>query len=246
MSKIEVVAKNVEKAIAEGLKQLGLTQDEVDIRIIEEGGLFKKAKVELSYEGKEKTESAEVVKEEVKKDKKQDKKQAKQEVKESKQEDKKPQTTQKADGDIEKCGKDFLKGLFEKLNVTAEVEVVKNQDGTSFNISGEKINDLIGYRGETLNAIQYILSIVVKNANANAGKIFVDVEDYKKRREQSLINLGQRLAAKCIKIQKPVRLEPMTAYERRIIHAALSENEQVYTKSEGEEPRRYLVIIPKK
>ena len=244
MKKVQITAKTVQKAIEQGLKELGATQDEVDIKILEEGGFFKKAKVELilDKEVEEKKALEEKQKEdqeekEVKKPKKENKEKVKEEVKEVKTEEKE---------DMFSYATKFLTGLCEKMNVQAEITYFETEDSVTFNASGEKVSSLIGKRGETLNAIQDILSNVMKNANYREKKFYFDVENYKNRREISLINLADRMAKKALKIEKPIKLERMNAYERKIIHTALQNCEGITTHSEGEEPNRYLVIIPTK
>ena len=244
MKKVQITAKTVQKAIEQGLKELGATQDEVDIKILEEGGFFKKAKVELvlDKEVEEKKALEEKQKEdqeekEVKKPKKEKKEKVKEEVKEVKIEEKE---------DMFSYATKFLTGLCEKMNVQAEITYFETEDSVTFNASGEKVSSLIGKRGETLNAIQDILSNVMKNANYREKKFYFDVENYKNRREISLINLADRMAKKALKIEKPIKLERMNAYERKIIHTALQNCEGITTHSEGEEPNRYLVIIPTK
>ena len=247
MKKIEITAKTVQKAIEQGLKELNVTQDEVDIKILDEGGLFRKAKVELILD---KEVEEQMLKEEAKKET---------EVKETKKEEKsKKEKTTKVEKE-EKVNKEevkevnmidygtnFLKGLFEKMNVEAEITSFEADGCVTFNASGEKVSTLIGKRGETLNAIQDILANVMKNANFRDKKFYFDVENYKNRREISLINLAERMAKKALKIEKPIKLERMNAYERKIIHTALQSCEGITTKSEGEEPNRHLVIIPTK
>ena len=118
------------------------------------------------------------------------------------------------------------------------------ENAITFNASGDDVSALIGKHGETLNAIQEVLVNVAKNAGYKGEKLYFDVENYKNRREISLISLGEKMAEKAKKIGKPIKLERMNAYERKIIHTALSSIEGVTTHSEGEEPNRYLVIIP--
>ena len=244
MKTIIATGKNVEKAIENGLLECGLTQEEVDIKIIDEGGFFRKAKVELSFEAKE------VVKEEKKpakeetKTKKETKKKEEKPAKDEKVE-KQEKTTENQEDAI-KVGKKFLEEFLVKFGVEAEINVVKAENGTTFAIKGEKVNELIGRRGETLNAVQEILNLVLKNNGFKQTHMFIDVEDYKTRREESLISLANRMAHKAVKINKPIKLEAMSAYERKIIHTALQADELVTTKSEGEEPNRYLVILPVK
>ena len=237
MKTIQVSAKTVEKAIKEGLEQLNATQDQVNIKILDQGGLFRKAKVELTLEELEQKEEPKAKKETKKESTKTTTKEEKKEEKETK---KQPVNLD----DARVIGGEFLKGLFNHLNIETVITSTNTEDGINYNVKGDKVSDLIGYRGETLNSIQYLLSIVLKNAGYKV-KAYLDVQNYKKRREETLISLAERLARKAIKLNKPVELEPMNAYERRIIHSALTDNEQVTTHSEGEEPNRHLIITPK-
>lgn len=237
MKTIQVTAKNVQKAIEEGLKELGVSQEEVDIKVLDEGGLFRKAKVELSYDdGKQDTKPSKEEKKADKADKKAEKKATKAEAKAEKE--------LPAKTDPEAIGKDFLKELLDKMKVQAEVEFTTTQDGVLFNASGDHVSPLIGRHGETLNAIQELLMNVLKNKGYREGRVYFDVENYKNRREVALVELAEKMAKKALKIGKPVRLERMSAYERKIIHTALQNYEGVTTQSEGEEPNRYLVVIP--
>jgi spoIIIJ-associated protein len=240
MKTIQATAKNVQKAIEQGLKELGVSQEEVDIKVLDEGGLFRKAKVELSYDdGVVEVKPSKEEKKAEKAEKKAEKKVSKEEEKSSKKEEKNSEKT-----DVEKVGKDFLKELLEKMKVQAEVEFTKTEDGVLFNASGEHVSALIGRRGETLNAIQELLKNVLKNKGYREGRVYFDVENYKNRREIALVELAERMASKAVRYGKPVRLDRMNAYERKIIHTALQNFEGVTTQSEGEEPNRHLVIIP--
>lgn len=246
MKTIQITAKNVQKAIEQGLKELGVSQEEVDIKILDEGGLFRKAKIELCYEdgniAKEKSE-----KKAEDKDKKEEPKAEKKEEK-SKEKAQKKETTEQEKTDnkesIESAGKDFLNKLLEKMRVQAEIDFAKTEDGVLFNASGDKVSALIGRHGETLNAIQELLLNVLKNKGYKEGRVYFDVENYKNRREIALVEMAEKMANKAIKLNKPVRLERMSAYERKIIHTALQNFEGVTTQSEGVEPNRHLVIIP--
>ena len=246
MKTIQITAKNVQKAIEQGLKELGVSQEEVDIKILDEGGLFRKAKIELCYEdgniAKEKSE-----KKAEDKDKKEESKAEKKEEK-SKEKAEKKETTEQEKTDnkesIESAGKDFLNKLLEKMRVQAEIDFAKTEDGVLFNASGDKVSALIGRHGETLNAIQELLLNVLKNKGYKEGRVYFDVENYKNRREIALVEMAEKMASKAIKLNKPVRLERMSAYERKIIHTALQNFEGVTTQSEGVEPNRHLVIIP--
>jgi spoIIIJ-associated protein len=253
MRTIVSTGKNVEKAIEEGLKELGVTQEQVDIKILDEGGIFRKAKVELTLDKdvEEKAPAKEEVKEE-KETKKKEKATAKKEKKEEKTEEKvekkeekpaKKSKEQNLDEAIE-LGSKFLTTLFKELNDEIIVTSTKVDGGINYNIKGEKVSSFIGYRGETLNALQYIVNMVIKNAGYKNVRAFLDVENYKEKRQETLISLAKRLAKRAIEQNKEIKLEPMNAYERRIIHTALTDS-NVETHSEGEEPNRYLVITPK-
>lgn len=240
MKTIQATAKNVQKAIEQGLKELGVSQEEVDIKVLDEGGLFRKAKVEISYDdGVTEVKPSKEEKKAEKAEKKAEKKASKEEEKTSKKEEKSSEKV-----DAEKIGKDFLNELLEKMKVQAEVEFTKTEDGVLFNASGENVSNIIGRRGETLNAIQELLKNVLKNKGYKEGRVYFDVENYKNRREIALVELAEKMANKAIKYGKPVRLERMSAYERKIIHTALQNFEGVITQSEGEEPNRHLVVIP--
>lgn len=256
--KKEFVGRNVQQAIEKGLKELGKSQEDVDIKIIDQGGFFKKAKVELIYEDAVeeniKEEENVKIKEETKKEK-----QAKCKCEENKKSTKKCTCQEEqcncdnkdCDCEIDEdkvisAGKEFLNGLFDSMNITNEISTVNTERGICFVINGDNVNELIGYRGETLNSLQFLLNIIVKNKTGISTRVLLDIENYKSRRETTLIALAERLAGKAIKTHKPVRLEPMSAYERRIIHTALQSNDKVITKSEGNEPNRRLFIIPKK
>ena len=264
--KKEFTGKNVQQAIEKGLKELGKDQEDVDIKIIEQGGFFKKAKVELIYEEDVNEEQIKIENEEIKKENKKiknDKPLKEKKTKcncdekcncneDCKCEENKCSCNEKCEchnneqnEDIVKAGTQFLLGLFKSMNIVNEVSTVETERGICFVINGDNVNELIGYRGETLNSLQFLLSVVIKNKTGINTHVLLDIENYKARRESTLIALAERLANKAIKTHKPVRLEPMTAYERRIIHTALQGNDNIITKSEGNEPNRRLFIIPK-
>lgn len=255
MKTIQSSGKNVEKAIEKALQEIGKNQDEVDIKILDEGGFFRKAKVEISYEDKEcKVENKTSEKAEEKTENKCENKTEKEteekvetEIEAKSQEEKKEVENKNLDRKpIEEFCTEFLKNLCEKMSVEAEITYSRAGNEITFNACGENAGNLIGKRGETLNAIQEIMMNSAKNAGYKNEKVYFDVENYKNRREISLINLGERMAQKAKKLGKPVKLERMNAYERKIIHTALSSIEGVSTHSEGEEPNRCLIIIPDK
>jgi spoIIIJ-associated protein len=141
----------------------------------------------------------------------------------------------------------FIKTLAEKLGAKVEAEVKQEDENLVVCMKGENAGVLIGYRGEGLSGIQYLANVIEQQneEKENRVRIFLNVENYKEKREESLKRLADRMANKAIKTGRSQRLEPMNAYERRIIHAALTDS-NVTTYSKGEEPRRYLVIEPKR
>lgn len=143
--------------------------------------------------------------------------------------------------------KSFLIDVLKNMDIDAEIEVEHESDrNIVFNISGDKMGLLIGKRGQTLNSLQYLTQLVANRYSEHYVMIILDPENYRARREQTLIQLAERLAAKAIRTGRAVQLEPMPNYERKIIHTALVNNRQITTESEGKEPNRYLMIRPVK
>ncbi len=144
-------------------------------------------------------------------------------------------------------GVEFLINVLKTMKIEAKVDVVEDGDSTIFNVSGEKMGTIIGYRGETLDSLQYLLSLVVnKDHNVPYKRITLDTENYRSKREETLKHLAEKTAAKVLKSGRAFKLEPMNPYERRIIHSALQGRDDVYTYSDGEEPRRRIVVDIKK
>lgn len=140
----------------------------------------------------------------------------------------------------------FVGNILDKMDVEATVSVSETEEYVKIDISGENVGLLIGRRGETLDAIQYLVSLVINKDRDDFKRIIVDVENYRKKREDTLEALAYRMADKVEKYKKSVTLEPMTPYERRIIHSALQSRFTIETSSIGEEPNRKVVIKFKK
>ena len=141
----------------------------------------------------------------------------------------------------------FLRNILNSMRVQAEIRIKEENDIIHIDLTGPKMGIIIGYRGETLDALQYLTSLVVnKDHNLHYKKVVLDTENYRKKREETLIRVAEKTAYKVKKIRRPYKLEPMNPYERRIIHSALQDNEYVYTFSEGEEPHRRVVVDIKK
>jgi spoIIIJ-associated protein len=154
------------------------------------------------------------------------------------------QVTVKADP-IEEA-KIFLVNVSEQMGVSVKVDITKEGKNVLFNLSGEKIALLIGKRGQTLNSLQYLTQLVINRFHEQYLNVTVDAEDYRKRRNDTLIQLAGRLAIKAVKTGQNVALEPMPSYERKVIHTALVDNKKVKTFSDGSEPHRHIVITPVK
>ena len=142
---------------------------------------------------------------------------------------------------------DFLKDVFAAMNMTVVVDVKYNADDNEMNIdlSGDDMGVLIGKRGQTLDSLQYLVSLVVNKGNEGYIRVKVDTENYRERRKSTLENLAKNMAYKVKRTRRPLHLEPMNPYERRIIHSALQNDKFVTTHSEGEEPYRHVVITLK-
>lgn len=139
----------------------------------------------------------------------------------------------------------FIANILKCVGLTAEIYITEKDDAININLYGKKMGLIIGYRGETLDSIQYLLSLVVnKSHDIPHKKVILDTENYRSKREETLKGVAIKSANRVIKTRKTLKLEPMNPYERRIIHFALQDNNLVNTYSEGEEPFRRIVIEP--
>jgi spoIIIJ-associated protein len=137
---------------------------------------------------------------------------------------------------------DFLRPIFEKMEITANLDIIHEDDQVTIRLTGEDIGIVIGRRGETLDSLQYLLSLVVNRKSSEYTRIILDVADYRQKREDTLIRLANRVADKVTRYKKSLTLEPMNPYERRIIHSTLQNHKYVDTQSVGEEPNRKVVV----
>lgn len=137
---------------------------------------------------------------------------------------------------------DFLKTVTSKMGLDLTIKAFSNDECLFFEISGKDSGTIIGKRGQTLDSIQYLTSLVVNKDTDKYTRVIVDAENYREKREKTLEQLANRLADKVHKTGKSVRLEPMNPYERKVIHATLQKNPAVTTRSEGEEPYRRVII----
>lgn len=271
---IRVSAKTVDDAITEALIQLGVTSDRLEYEVIEKGSAgflgigMKQAVIEARRKPEPKEEKIEEpvveepVKAELKKvetvqpqkaaaEKKADEpqkaafekaveKEVKEEVKkETKLVEVQPQTIEAVE--------DFLKNTMKAMDMEVELKTEIDQDGAlCVDMSGEHMGILIGKRGQTLDSLQYLANRVANKHQEGYVRVKLDTENYRARREETLRHLAKNIAHKVKRNRRPVALEPMNPYERRIIHSALQSDPYVMTHSEGEEPFRKVVITLKK
>ena len=259
MRTIEAIGKNVEDAIAKGLAQLGITREEAQIKVIDEGsrgmfGLFAKmARVEISAPELEAiVEETEEVMEEIPAPAP-ERKPARRNEKRSEKAEK---VVEKLDPIDPSTLSESSRRAFAFLTETAHLMGV-NEPGIAFaeddhglkvRVEGDHVGTLIGHRGETLDALQLLTGLVVNHHQGenDAGycRVTLDIGSYRAKREETLKSLALRLASKAKRTGRSVTLEPMNSYERRIIHSALHDYEGVTTYSEGDDPYRYVVIAP--
>ena len=255
----EFRGKTVEDATANALAELGLERDDISVEIVERGksgflGIGAvDAVIRVSYEGPEAEESApaapvqekqpeapsapapaeapkaEPVKEPAPKAKENAAAPAKK--------------SRRAEGTQAEQTEKFLSGLLEHMGVTADIEITPRKGGgLDVNLSGSGIGAVIGRRGETLDAIQHLTNYAVNKGSDKRSHINVDAENYRAKREESLVRLAEKMASKAIKYKRSMALEPMNSYERHVIHAALQDYEGVTTSSTGTEPNRRVVV----
>ena len=263
MKSCEGIGKSIEKAIDNALEQLNAKREDVDIKILEEGGLFKKAKVlvtiseDCEEEYEKRAKEIEEVEDEIldvksffkdvetliKNEEKDVKKEEKQEQKEEKKQLKEEKKANKKENKL--SGVDFIKGLLDVISPNYNLFFEEDEEKIFVKVEGGNTGDLIGYRGECLNAIQYVASVVKNEFSGKRKRFILDIENYRGKREETLKSLAHRMETRVEKSKKALKLEPMSANERRIIHTELQKSESVTTTSKGTEPNRYVVILPK-
>lgn len=268
MRSCEGTGKNIEQAVQNALLELKAAREDVDIKILSEGGFLKKAKVlvSISEDAIDKYEKREKFKESLAKEEPADEDFAenfvKQKIKMTEQpvEEKKenkirivtdeeyvaPATTKVEEKERQEkklSTEEFLNRVLKSLGLEATVEKTEDERFERYNLVGENLNDLIGHHGDCMLALSHIMSLVCKSENRK--KIVLDVEGYREKRAESLRTLAERIANKVVKSGRYYKLEPMDASERKVIHLALQEDDRVTTLSKGEEPNRYLIVFPK-
>lgn len=251
----EFTAKNVDDAITEACENFCVTSDKLDYEVVSNGssgflGINAKPAIIKARVKEEKSEEIKLD------DIKLDNKISKPEVKNKKEKDKKDkekEVTKSVSSDInadDVCDKanKFLKEVFDAMKMEVVVKTTFNQDDKILEIelSGDEMGVLIGKRGQTLDSVQYLVSLVVNRDYSEYIHVKVDTENYRERRKATLENLAKNISYKVRKSRHSVALEPMNPYERRIIHSALQGDRFVTTHSEGEEPFRRVVVTLKK
>ena len=239
----EFSAKNVDDAITEACETFTVTSDKLDYEVISAGsagflGINSKPAV-IKARVKEENEISEVKTEEVLETKK---------APEKKAEEVKVNNTSVDSDDLCNKANEFLKEVFEAMKMEVNVETKFNQQDKILDVelNGPEMGVLIGKRGQTLDSLQYLISLVVNRGQADYIHVKVDTENYRERRKATLENLAKNISYKVRKSRQSVALEPMNPYERRIIHSALQNDRYVTTHSEGEEPFRRVVVTLKK
>lgn len=148
-------------------------------------------------------------------------------------------------GSAEKA-KNFVTMLMDKMGMDAVVEMTKTENGVSLDIKGENMGLIIGRRGDTLDAISYLTTLVANKGEAEHTRVVIDTENYREKRKGTLESLARRMAGSAVRQRRSVTLDPMNPYERRIVHEALQGNDRITTYSVGDDPYRKVVIAPKK
>ena len=239
MNKILVTGKSIEEAKKNAAAQLGADVDEIMIEVIENatsgffGIITKPCKIAAWIEGDEE--------EIVEAPKPVEKKEIKEEKKEEKPKKKERAIAQdKSEG--EKVAREFLESTLSQMGIEAELEITQTDEALEIVVSGENMGRVIGKRGETLDALQYLTSLVVNKDKEEYIRINLDSENYREKRTLALEKLADKVADKVLRNKRSLTLEPMNAFERRVIHSRLQGNEKLTTYSIGEEPSRRIVV----
>ncbi len=229
----EFSGKTVDDAITEACQNLAITSDKLDYEILEKGssgflGLGSKLAV-IKAKIKDEDFSDNIIKEN---------------INDNIKEDIKNNTDKKEDSFNNEVNdpREFLNKVFDAMGMKVDIKVEQIGNDMNIELSGDDMGVLIGKRGQTLDSLQYLTSLVVNKGNSDYVRVKVDTENYRKRRKDTLENLAKNIAYKVKRTKRPVTLEPMNPYERRVIHSTLQNDKYVNTHSEGEEPYRRVVI----
>ncbi len=247
-SSTEKSAKSKNEAIELALAELGVSREDAEIEILDEGSRgflgigSRDARVRVTVKGAQETEIEDynepvepAAKNEIKKEVR----------RETKREPKRNKPTRESLGSPDADAKKFLDDMFAAMGLDVKVDASFDGDTVTVNLAGDNMGIVIGKRGDTLDSIQYLTSLVVNQRNEEYIKVSIDTENYREKRTDALLALSNRLAAKVARTGKKFTLEPMNPYERRVIHSNLQNHPDVTTFSVGQEPYRKVVIAPK-
>ena len=238
----EFTGKTIDDAITEACQNFTITSDRLDYEIVDKGssgflGLgTKPAVIKARIKDENNTEA---VKKEDNKSEEKVKYEASDDIK---SDNDKEVSNETKTVEIQNDPKEFLNKVFNAMGMNVSVKVEQIGNDMDIELSGDDMGVLIGKRGQTLDSLQYLTSLVVNKGSNEYVRVKVDTENYRKRRKDTLENLAKNLAYKVKRTKRPVTLEPMNPYERRVIHSALQNDKYVSTHSEGDEPFRRVVI----
>ncbi len=248
--------KTIDAAIETGLAELSMDRDDVSVEVLEtpSKGLFRStnAKIKIIFEAPDEApeqapieKAAPAAKTEI-----QEKKWAKPEKTEKAATEVKteiPAAPKKkiiSSGDeLSKKAEEFLSVILRNMGIDATVAAATDEETLNVEVSGDNMGEIIGRRGETLDALQYLTSLIVNKGKSDYVRVTIDTENYREKREETLVRLANKLAAKVLKNRRNVTLEPMNPYERRVIHSALQGRENISTSSIGVDPNRKVIIM---
>ena len=257
---IEKTGKTVDEAIAAAAEELGVSEDDLDVEILETPtkrlfGLFGETPAKIRAAIKEKEPPAPVVVTEPPTVK--DEPVVEEKIPAVEEEpaiepilEPSPVEEEAEPFDRDKvidAAEDFLQDVFAAMHLEVIMKIEDDEEyGCLIELSGKGLGVLIGRRGQALDALQYLLNLAVNRKSEERVHFTLDVEDYRRRREQALIKLAKSVADRAIKTRRDVKLEPMNRHERKIIHTVLQDNDRVETHSAGEEPYRYVIVSPRR
>lgn len=233
MRTIEVTSTTVDKAIDKGLIMLGANKDDVSIKVLNKGSMLTKAKIEITvFASNEEKEEY---------------------LKNNNTPIQSPTVVNNANDDlpydqelskqVQNVAYNFMDGFLKAYNNEYNLIVEEQNKDVYVIVSGENMGGLIGHHGDGLQSLQYLLNQYVKEkVNGYVRKVYLDIENYRSKRESVLVDMANRLAQKVIKNKRSIKLEPMNRYERKVIHSCLQGIPNIGTHSEGKDPNRYLII----
>lgn len=238
---LEASGKTVEAALASAASRMGVPVDQLAYKVVQQPssgffGLFggKPARIEYTVKAKKEVSQQPAASREA-------------EVSAAASGESKAEEAVVSAEEQARIAETFLQDVFRTMKLDVKIERGTSEEGILFQLIGENLGILIGKHGQTLDSLQYLANLAAnRGISENRARIIIDIENYRSRREDTLVRLAGHLAEKACRIGEEVHLEPMNRHERKIIHMALQDNRRVSTYSAGDEPRRYVVIAPKR